>query len=141
MQLNPKIKNKSLIWSLLLKVRVGTVVNAGGNYYFNTSGINSPVTDTANWFQIFSNVGGGGSTSELNKTAADISGTDPDFGLSLAADGLPAFPSILKVYVDILGDDNYLPLDPVIYNPKTKRLSGLSSPVDFASQKIKILFL
>lgn len=138
MQLNPKIKNKSLIWSLNLKVRVGTVVNAGGNYYYNTSGINSVVTDASNWFLIFSK-----STvpTELNKVAGNISGSDPNFVIDLSADGMPTFPYVLKVYVDIDGDDNYLPIEPVIYNPVTKLLGGLSSPDDFPDQKIKILFL
>lgn len=138
MQLSPKIKNKSLIWSLLLKVRVGTVVNAGGNYYFNTSGKNSAVTDTNNWFQIFSNPGP--VTTEVNKTAANITGTDPDYGISIADDDAPPFPTILKLYVDILGNGNYQLVDPVIYDPAMKMISGLSSPADFPNQKIKIFF-
>ncbi|MFN0254498.1 hypothetical protein [Pedobacter ureilyticus] len=138
MQLSPKIKNKSLIWSLLLKVRVGTVVNAGGNYYFNTSGKNSAVTDTNNWFQIFSNPGS--VTIELNKTAANITGNDPDYGISIANDNAPVFPTILKLYVDILGNGSYQLVDPVIYDPATKMISGLSSPADFPNQKIKIFF-
>lgn len=141
MQLNPKIKNQSLIWSLLLKVRVGTVVNAGGNYYYNTSGKNSAVTDATNWFQIFSNSSGGFTPTEINKTAADISGTDPDFGLSIAENGVPEFPTILKLYVDIDGDDNFKPIDPVVFDPATKVISGLSSPTDFPEQKLKIFFL
>ncbi len=139
MQLSPKIKNNSLIWSPLLKVRVGTVVNAGGNYYFNTSGKNSAITDENNWFQIFSVAGS--TPMPLDKTAADVEGDDPDFYLDLSTDGLPAFPLVLKLYIDIAGDDNFILLEPTVYNPVTKILSGLSSPIDFPNQKLKILFL
>jgi hypothetical protein len=138
MQAIPKIKNKNLLHSLLLKVRVGTVVNAGGNYYYNTSGINSAVTDANNWFKIFGATSG--AITPVDKVAGDITGTDPDFSIDLSSTAVPDFPVIFKVYVDINGDDNYLPVEPVVYNPVSKLLSGLSSPVDFPDQKIKIFF-
>lgn len=142
MQTITKLKNKSLPHSLLLKPRVGTVVNVGGIYYYNTAGKNGPITDANLWFKIFSESSGGGGVT-LDKTAADVTGTDPDFKIDLSADGLPEFPVSFTVYVDVVGDvdnPNYILLDPASYNPTTKILAGLSSPDDFPNQKIKIIY-
>jgi len=135
MQLTAKLRNKSTQWTDKLKPRVGTVVLNNGSYYFNITGVNSPVSDTANWFKIQSGI----SYVEVNKTAANITGTDPNFSISLLSDGLPSYPAAFAVYVDINNTGNYELLSPVIYNPVTKVLSGLSSPNDFPDQKIKIV--
>lgn len=140
MQPIAKLKSKSIPFSLLLKPRVGTIVNAGGNYYYNSYGKNGPITDANLWFKLF---GADVIKPPLEKTAADIIGTDPDFKIDLSTDGLPDFPASLKVYIDVIGDEetpDYQAIDPVIYNASTKILSGMNSPEDFPNQKIKIIF-
>jgi hypothetical protein len=141
MQLTAKIKNKSTAHSLLLKPRVGDVVLSAGVYYQNTSGVNSAVSDTNNWIKIFDTNGGGAVPLVVDKTSADVTGTSPNFVIDLSADGLPAFPASIKVYIDLNNDGNYLPADPVNYNPITKALASMNSPVDFPDQKIKIITL
>jgi len=135
MQITGKIRNKSTAHSLLLKPKVGDVVSFEGRYYSNISGRNSAVSDSSNWFPLSA----GSDPVIVDKTALNITGTDPDFSISLLNDGIPAFPASLSVYIDLEGDDNYLKVDPVIYDPLTKVLSGMNSPADFADQKIKVV--
>ena len=80
-----------------------------------------------------------GNAFTLNKTAADVTGADPNFKIDLSAAGLPSFPTSIAVYIDAAGDGNYLLQGPVQYKPSTKILSGMISPVDFPNQLIKIL--
>lgn len=45
-----KIKNNSTAWNKYLRIRVNDVVVIDGNYFQNTSGINSnPLEDNADW--------------------------------------------------------------------------------------------
>ncbi len=50
MQIQPRIKNKTTLWSALLKPRVGDVVKDGETYFSNISGINAVTSDNNHWF-------------------------------------------------------------------------------------------
>lgn len=139
MQLTAKVKNKSTVWSLLLKPRALDTVSYLGDYYINISGINSVPTVTGNWFKLTNNAIS--PRDPINKVADDITGTDPNYVINLSADGMPDFPILVSVYVDIDGSGDFEPLPPNNYNPITKILSGMSSPVDFPDQVVKILVL
>lgn len=137
MQLTAKLKNKSVPWAAILKPRVLDVVDSDGNYYVNITGYNGTVTDTNIWFPI-----GGSAGRPLVKTASDISGSDPFYTISLASDGLPAFPQLIKnitMFIDLAGDGADVEfISPVQYNATTKTIKGMNSPTDFPNQIIKI---
>ncbi|WP_158993430.1 hypothetical protein [Mucilaginibacter sp. L196] len=136
MQVSAKILNKSLNWSALLKVRVGTVVTGpDGNTYINTSGVNSVVTITTNW-QFIAGVAG---LPPINLTASAILGADPNFYVSLSAYSVPAFPKSISAYVDSAGTGAYVLVSPLQYDPVNMILSGLDSPTDFPNQQIMIV--
>jgi hypothetical protein len=138
MILTAKIKNQTGAWSAQKKYRVNDVAFDGVNYFTNVSGINSALSVTANWLQLTNNAF---TPREIDKTAADISASGSDFVIDLAADSMPVLPILLMVYVDINGDGNPLPLQPVNYNPVTKILAGMNSGDDFADQVVKIFVL
>lgn len=137
MILTAKLRNNSTPWSANLRPRVSDVVSNGGVYYANVAGYNGTITDTAIWFPIGAQTPGS-SVPEFDYVAGDITGTDPFWALNLSADGLPAFPTIFAVYQDLPGTGAWLPISPVQYDPVAQVLSGMSSPTDFPSQKIKI---
>lgn len=137
MILTAKLKNKSANWSIALKPRVTDAVYSGGDYYINISGINSDPSNAANWFKI-SNFAAASGALEIDKSAGDIGGTDPNFTLDLSADSMPAFPASIRGYVDIAGTGAWQSMDTSNYNPITHILSGLNSPTDFPSQLIKL---
>jgi hypothetical protein len=137
MQIAPRVKNKNTIWSATLKPRVTDTVISGGLYYVNIAGYNSDLTDTNAWLPAGST--GQSSALEINKTSADITGSDPFFSIDLSAEAIAAFPSGLAVYKDVNGDDNWINVSPVDYDPVGKILRGMDNPADFPDEKIKIL--
>ncbi|MBB6236500.1 hypothetical protein HDC90_001112 [Pedobacter sp. AK013] len=134
MQLTANIRNKSKQWSERLRVRVGDVVSANGIFYSNTSGINSTLDNTENWFPISSGV----ITPPIFKTSGNIVGSDPEFSISLATDGVPDFPKNIVVYLDIDGTGYFKLVSPVDYNATTKLLGGMNDPANFPNQVIRI---
>lgn len=138
MQLTAKLKSKSTVWAASLKPRVLDVVLYSGAYYVNVTGINGAITDSTHWFPL----GGGSDVSALviDKTAADITGSDPNFKIDLSADGMPDFPASLAVYVDLPGDGSWLPVEDN-YNPVSKLLQGMADPAEYPDQLIKIVVL
>lgn len=90
------------------------------------------------------NLGGGVPASisaeipQITLTSANITGNDPFFNISLARFNIPLFFDSMTVFVDRDGDGNERILSPVDYNSTTKVLAGMSSPVDFPNQVIKI---
>ena len=139
MILTAKLKNKAATWSAFARYRVGDPAFVGSDYFINISGINSVVTNTANWFKI-SNFANSGAL-EIDKTAGDIGGTNPNYTLNLSGLGLPAFPVSIRGYVDISATGAWQPFDTSNYNPVTGILSGLNSPTDFPSQLIKLFVI
>lgn len=137
MQVAVKLRNKNTVWSSLLKPRVGDTVTSGSASYANVSGYNGPISDTTVWIPISSS--GGSSATEIDKTAVDITGSDPFFSIDLSADVVSAFPSSFSVYKDPAGDDNWASVSPVDYDPVNKILRGMDNPADFPDEKIKIL--
>jgi hypothetical protein len=140
MQATARIINRNVTWSVLLKPRVGTTVAKDGSIYQNISGINAEVSDTANWYPLFIKVA---EVVEVNKTSADILGSDPDFYLDLSAAGVPDFPLSMMAWVkvDDEEDTKYQPVAPLVYSPETKLLGGMNDPDAFPDQSIKIKFL
>lgn len=138
MMLTAKIKNQAVTWSLLKRFRINDSVFDGINYYTNISGMNSVLTNAANWFKLTNNALNPG---EIDKASTDIHAAGTDFVIDLSASIIPALPLLMAVYVDIAGDGHPLPLTPVNYNPVTKILGGMNSPTDFPSQIIKIFVL
>jgi hypothetical protein len=137
MILTAKLKNKAAPWSLLLKPRVTDVVQSGVDYYINTTGINSALTDTTNWFKISNN----SNALALTKTVTDIAASGSDYQIDLSGDGLPDLPASIRGYVDLAGTNAFIPLNTDNYNPTTKILSGLNSPTDYPAQIIKLFIL
>jgi len=138
MQPTTRIRNKSTTWSALLRPRVGDVVVDSGVYYANMTGYNSDLSDTIVWLPF--NSGGGASVEPIEKTAADIEGTDPGFYIDLTSEGVPDYPASVTAYVKY-GTDPYQMLSPLQYYPETKRLYGFSDPAGFPDQNIKIFVI
>ena len=138
MQITAKLRNRTVAWSVNARRRVGDTVTYAGDYYSNTSGKNPVPTDINSWVRLTTLTS---TALTINKDAGDITGSDPIYSISLSLDGVPAFPAAMRVYVDIEGDGNFLPVDPVDYNPVTKVLNGMSSPTDFPDQLIKIVVI
>lgn len=135
MQPAVRIRNKSTPWNPKLRPRVGDTVISGGIYYSNICGYNGSVADITIWLA-FGN--SGSSAVEINKTASDITGTEPFYQISLSDDPVPSFPGSFSIYIDLLNDGGWKMLSPVDYDPAAKLLSGMNSPTDFPDQKIKI---
>lgn len=136
MQIAVKLRNKNTIWSDLLKPRVGDTVISGGVFYANVSGYNSSISDVQVWIPIGNQ---GSSSTEIDKTAADITGSEPFFSIDLSADVVFTFPSSFSVYKDPAGDDSWVSVSPIDYDPVNKILRGMDNPADFPDEKIKIL--
>jgi len=114
------------------------VTDTFGDYYANTSGRNSVLTDTNNWLKLTNFVSK--APKELDKDADDITGSDPTFSIDLSGDGMPQFPNKVTAYYDLEVDDNWLPSDqPVAYDVNTRVASGFPDPASYPDIKIKIV--
>lgn len=72
---------------------------------------------------------------EIDKTAGDILGIDPDFYIDLSGSNFPQYPAVVTVYV------NNVPIAPMTYNPTDQTLHGFTDPVGEPGQAIKILYI